>query len=139
MYKLIRDNKFDRAMAYFAGVNEIMALCMHILEKENSKTSIRPKYAKEVFNCLKNVLYSYTRGVDEERFQIFSAAAAVNSKENNNNTHSQSRPQTAFLPTCLATRLCLVVSSTPHMIFTTTTATPKNYVSHQQRYLEIFL
>ena len=88
MYKLIRDDyKNDRAMLHYASVQEMMALCVHMMDPHGR--------GKDVFQYLETALFNYTRAAEDER----GAAGA------------SARPTTAPVPTRLATRLCLVLSS----------------------------
>ena len=92
MYKLIRDDyKNDRALLHYASIHEMMALCVHLLDP-----IVRNR---EVFQYLETALFNYTRAAEDDRGA--SAGAA--------------RPVTAPVPTRLATRLCLVLTSVKSM------------------------
>jgi hypothetical protein len=90
MYRLIRDDyKSDRALAHYASVQEMMALCVHQMDPYSR--------AKETFSYLETALLSYTRAAEEERSQM--------------NKDSSARPTMAPHSTRLATRLCLIVAA----------------------------
>ena len=91
IYRLIRDDyKSDKALTYYANVQEMMALCMHHIDPY-----VR---AREIFSHLETALLSYTRAAEEERKRW-------SDKDPN------ARPSTAPHATRLATRLCLLLAT----------------------------
>jgi ER-Golgi trafficking TRAPP I complex 85 kDa subunit len=81
MYRLIKDDfKQDKNWIHYGSVQEMMALCMYMLDPYGR--------AKEIFSCIENALLSYSRAADEP---------------------APGRTATASLATRLATRLCLVL------------------------------
>lgn len=93
MYKLVKDDyKHDRAMLHYASVQEMIVLCMHMLDPYGREN----RFTTEVHHSIETALYSYTRAADEEREAEGS---------------SGSRPGEAPHATRLATRLCLVISA----------------------------
>ncbi|KAG7348164.1 ER-golgi trafficking TRAPP I complex subunit [Nitzschia inconspicua] len=89
MYRLIRDDyKSDKALVYYASVQEMIALCIY-----QTDPYIR---AKETFSNLETALLSYTRAAEEERSRM--------------NNDSSVRPTAAPSSTRLATRLCLIMA-----------------------------
>jgi tetratricopeptide (TPR) repeat protein len=94
IYRLIRDDyKSDKAMVYYANVQEMMALCLYQIDPYGR--------SKEIFSHLETALFSYTRAAEEERQQLVSSES--------------SRPSTAPHSTRLATRLCLLITSTQNI------------------------
>ncbi len=90
IYRLIRDDyKSDKALAYYASVQEMMALCIYQMDPYSR--------AKEIFSHLETALLSYTRAAEEERLRM--------------NKDSSVRPTVAPHSTRLATRLCLIVAA----------------------------
>ena len=93
IYRLVKDDyKHDKAALYYASVQEMILLCMHMLDPYKDG-----RFGMDVFHSIETALYSYTRAADEER-----------ESENGSGT----RPGEAPYATRLATRLCLVLSST---------------------------
>ena len=93
MYKLIKDDyKHDRSLMHHAGIQEMMALCLYLLNDLGN--------SKEIFGCFETALFSYTRAAEEER---------------KNTSGPATRPTTAPAATRLATRLCLVMSAAKAM------------------------
>jgi tetratricopeptide (TPR) repeat protein len=85
MYRLIKDDfKQDKNWIHYGSVQEMMALCMYMLDSYGR--------AKEIFSCIENALLSYSRGADESQ-----------------SSPPPGRTATAPLATRLATRLCLVL------------------------------
>lgn len=96
VYRLVKDDyKQDKAVLFYASVQEMILLCMHMLD-----TYRDGRFAYDIFHSIETALYSYTRAAEEER-----------ETENGSNT----RPGEAPYATRLATRLCLVVSSHPSL------------------------
>lgn len=94
VYRLVKDDyKHDKAMLYYASVQEMIVLCMYMLDPYGRDG----RFASDVHHSIETALYSYTRAADEE-------------KESDNNTGV--RPGEAPRATRLATRLCLVLSAT---------------------------
>ena len=92
VYRLVKDDyKHDKAILYYASVQEMILLCMHMLDPYRDG-----RFGSDVFHSIETALYSYTRAADEER-------------ESENG--SATRPGQAPYATRLATRLCLVLSS----------------------------
>jgi hypothetical protein len=92
IYRLVKDDyKQDKAILYYASVQEMILLCMHMLDPYGDG-----RFTSDVFHSIETALYSYTRAADEER------------EESGNGV----RPGEAPYATRLATRLCLVLSST---------------------------
>ncbi|KAL3925019.1 MAG: hypothetical protein SGILL_000681 [Bacillariaceae sp.] len=90
IYRLIRDDyKSDKALAYYAGVQEMMALCNYQMDPYSR--------AKETFSYLETALLSYTRAAEEERSRMHNDSSA--------------RPTVAPHSTRLATRLCLIMAA----------------------------
>ena len=98
IYRLIRDDyKSDKAMVYYANVQEMMALCMIHTDPYGR--------AKEIFSQLESSLFSYTRAAEEERIQL--------AKAKNDPAIAAARPDAAPHATRLGTRLCLLIASSP--------------------------
>lgn len=90
MYRLIReDYKSDKALAHYANVQEMMALCMYFLDPYMR--------AREIFSHLETALLGYTRAAEEERSQW--------------GNDPSTRPTAAPHATRLATRLCLLIAT----------------------------
>ena len=116
-YRLVKDDfKADKAMVYYASVQEMMALCLYQMDSGlgmsmhsdrqlggSNGGPYRTKYGREAYHAMENALYSYTRAADEERL-------AKSTSTTQPNTYP-ARPQTAVLSTRLATRLCLIMSA----------------------------
>eukprot|EP00804_Cyclotella_cryptica_P024493 CCRYP_017559-RA/>CCRYP_017559-RA protein AED:0.26 eAED:0.26 QI:1717/1/1/1/1/1/5/475/1401 len=93
VYRLVKDDyKHDKAILYYASVQEMILLCMHMLDPYGDG-----RFASDVFHSIETALYSYTRAADDEREPDNGSAV---------------RPGEAPYATRLATRLCLVLSST---------------------------
>jgi hypothetical protein len=93
IYRLVKDDyKHDKAILCYASVQEMILLCMHLLDPYRDG-----RFGLDMFHSIETALYSYTRAADEER-----------EMENGSGT----RPGEAPYATRLATRLCLVLSST---------------------------
>ena len=90
IYRLIRDDfKSDKALSYYANVQEMMALCMYQMDPHGR--------SREIFSHLETALLSYTRAAEEERTKM--------------NKDSAARPSVAPHSTRLATRLCLIMAA----------------------------
>lgn len=97
-YRLIRDDyKSDRALSYYANVQEMIALCMYRLDPYTR--------GKEIFSHLETALLSYTRAAEEDRSRMNNANASSTAGS------SSFRPAAAPHPTRLATRLCLILAA----------------------------
>jgi len=92
-YRLVKDDyKNDKAYVHYASVHEMMVLCMHSLNESGLV-----HYSMDIHHSIETALDYYTRASDEEK---------------ESNANSGVRPGKASYATRLATRLCLVLSST---------------------------
>ena len=92
-YRLVKDDyKNDKAYVHYASVHEMMMLCMHSLNESGLV-----HYSMDIHHSIETALDYYTRASDEEK---------------ESNANSGVRPGKASYATRLATRLCLVLSST---------------------------
>eukprot|EP00984_Skeletonema_dohrnii_P036218 scaffold36961_cov250-Skeletonema_dohrnii-CCMP3373.AAC.1 len=88
IYRLVKDDyKHDKAHLYYASVQEMIVLCMFMIDPS--------KYTYDVQHSIETALYSYSRAADEEK----------------DDTNPGVRPSKAPYATRLATRLCLALSS----------------------------
>jgi len=91
MYRLIKDDyKQDKANAHYGSTQEMMALCLYLTDPYGR--------ARDIFAHIENALLSYSRAAEDER------PASWGEKPG--------RPTVAPLSTRLATRLCLILTST---------------------------
>lgn len=91
IYRLVKDDyKHDKAILCYASVQEMILLCMHMLDPYRDG-----RFGTDVYHSIETALYSYTRAADEER------------ETENGGT----RPGEAPYATRLATRLCLVLAT----------------------------
>jgi hypothetical protein len=159
-YRLVKDDfKADKAMIYYASIQEMMALCLYMMDSgvgmgfyigsghpdrhlAGGSSSHggpgggggggyhRSKYSREAYHAMENALYSYTRAADEERHQKATAQGAGGSYP--------ARPQTAVMSTRLGTRLCLVMSAaSPIANASTCVSLPSPQSSASARLLDI--
>ncbi len=76
-YRLVRDDfKMDKAMVYYASIQEMIALCLYAMDNNcynttaaTFPTSTSSKYSRDTHLAVENALYSYTRAADEEHQQ----------------------------------------------------------------------
>jgi len=88
IYRLVKDDyKHDKAHLYYASVQEMIVLCMFMIDPS--------KYSYDVQHSIETALYSYSRAADEEKDDVNPGV----------------RPSKAPYATRLATRLCLALSS----------------------------
>jgi len=100
MYKLVKDDyKHDRCLLHYASVHEMMGLCYYLLDPYGTR------YSRDFFNMMETALYNYARAAEEE---TVAAGPAIGGS-------SGGRPTLAPTATRLATRLCLVLTSTKQM------------------------
>ena len=98
MYKLVRDDyKQDRAHLQHASVNEMMGLCICLMDPYGQR------FGREAYTCLETAMYGYARAAQDERIALQKRFPFENEKS--------SRPATALVATRLATRLAIVLSS----------------------------
>jgi hypothetical protein len=91
MYRLIKDDfKQDKAHAHHGGVQEMMAICLYLMDSYGR--------AREIFTLLEGALWSYSRAADEERGEQQSGRVTAAPKS-----------------TRLATRLCLLLTATTNI------------------------
>jgi len=97
-YRLVKDDyKHDKAHLHYASVQEMMVLCMHMLDPSGRDG----RYSGEIQHSIETSLYSYTRVSDEEQQQQQADGVST----------AGIRPGKAPHATRLATRLCLALSS----------------------------
>eukprot|EP00980_Cylindrotheca_fusiformis_P016923 scaffold5156_cov143-Cylindrotheca_fusiformis.AAC.3 len=90
IYRLIRDDyKSDKALAHYANVQEMMGMCMYLMDPYTR--------AREIFSHFETALLGYTRAAEEERAQW--------------GNDPSSRPAAAPHATRLATRLSLLLAT----------------------------
>ena len=88
IYRLVKDDyKHDKAHLYYASVQEMIVLCMFMIDPS--------KYSYDVQHSIETALYSYSCAADEEKDDVNPGV----------------RPSKAPYATRLATRLCLALSS----------------------------
>jgi hypothetical protein len=76
-YRLVRDDfKMDKAMVYYASIQEMIALCIYSIENNcynttaaTFPTTTSSKYSRDTHFALDAAVYSYTRAADEEHQQ----------------------------------------------------------------------
>jgi uncharacterized membrane protein YgcG len=91
MYRLIKDDfKQDKAMAHYGSTQEMMALCMYLTDPYGK--------TRDIFAHVEGALLSYNRAAEEERASL--------------RGDKPGRPTSAPQSTRLATRLCLILTST---------------------------
>jgi hypothetical protein len=99
MYRLIKDDfKTDRAMSYYGSVHEMIALCLYQMDPYGK--------ARDIFSHLETALLSYTRASMTEEEDLFLIAHRTIT-----GSAGGGRSLTVPHATRLATRLCLVLSS----------------------------
>lgn len=99
MYRLIKDDfKTDRAMSYYGSVHEMIALCLYQMDPYTK--------ARDIFSHMETALLGYTRASITEEEDLFLAT-------HRSTTSSAGGGRSLVVPhaTRLATRLCLVLSS----------------------------
>ena len=95
MYRLVKDDyKQDRAHLHHASVNELMGLCIYLIDPYGHR------YGREAYNCLEVAFYGYQRAAEDERAALSKAGGETGG-----------RPSASTISTRLASRLCLVLSA----------------------------
>mmetsp|Transcript_18464 Transcript_18464/g.52988 ORF Transcript_18464/g.52988 Transcript_18464/m.52988 type:complete len:1404 (-) Transcript_18464:37-4248(-) len=95
MYRLVKDDyKQDRAHLHHASVNELMGLCIYLIDPYGHR------YGREAYSCLETAFYGYQRAAEDERAALSKAVG-----------ESGGRPSASTISTRLASRLCLVLSA----------------------------
>jgi len=93
-YRLVKDDyKHDKAHLHYASMQEMMVLCMHMIDPTGRDGRVN---SEVVHHSIETALYSYTRASDEEK---------------ESDANSGVRPGKAPYATRLATRLCLAISA----------------------------
>ena len=69
-YRLVKDDfKMDKAMLYYASIQEMIATCMYAMDNPNPSKAVS-KYSRDIHYAIENALYSYTRAAEEEQFVL---------------------------------------------------------------------